>query len=120
MCFQLTDFGKIPQIFPTLKFTLFPHPGKPNFHQISYPQNKISTKFPTPKIPVGRVTSVKPERTIKVEHQVYNSTTVNVPVHNTTSNDGLFNVKIVEAILNHPLPYPMEMITQPNQARARH
>ena len=76
--------------------------------------------FPTPKTPVGRVTSVKPERTIKVEHQVYNSTTVNVPVHNTTSNDGLFNVKIVEAILNHPLPYPMEMITQPNQARARH
>ena len=61
---------------------------------------------------IGRVTQVKPHRTIKLERQVYQAARVDVPVRNCSGYDGLFKVTLVEAVLNHPLPYPMEMIAQ--------
>ena len=61
---------------------------------------------------IGRVTKVKPHRTIKLEREVYQAAMVDVQVLNSSAHDGLFKVSLVEAVLNHPLPYPMEMIAQ--------
>lgn len=41
---------------------------------------------------IGRVTSVKPFKTVKVEREVYQPVTIDVPLRNSTNSDGMFKV----------------------------